>query len=1765
MAQTFAAGTYVWLRDDEDMYVPAKVAGTFKQGEKGTVTNMMTKSTYTVTAKESSDMLPMDEQSLEPTDDMVGLKQLDEPALLHNLRLRYEKDEIYTNIGSILVSVNPFKKLNIYSPDVVDSFMKNGSLNNPPHIYGVADRAYKNLIENNQNQSCIVSGESGAGKTEATKLFLQYIAEKSSAGDSKVKLESGAVHEQILEANPLMEAFGNAKTVRNDNSSRFGKLIQVDFEKGSGKVVGGNITQYLLEKSRIVKQAPGERNYHIFYYLCANCETDSKQQKELQLQGADQNYYTSQYDNNDAIFVEGINDQAEYGKTLKAMDTMGISSAEQADVMRTVAAVLHIGNIEMTGTDEKSEVKNKAAVNKAAEMLGVSAKALEEGMVKRKMRDTFKLHSQGEAEVARDAFAKALYGQLFNWLIGKINQSLNVTVKSATSISVLDIFGFESFEVNSFEQLCINYCNEKLQGHFNEHIFSLEQELYKKEGIDLAQITFADNAIVLSTLEDKKGVFAVLNEENKLPKGSDTGFLSKVLKNENNALKAPTAKELRDPKNQLVFIVTHYAGPVRYTVTDFLDKNKDRLFDDLAAVGASSKSKFVSSLFKAESKDKKKTLSTQFKEQLDVLMTTLRATEPHYVRTIKPNAEKIGDLFTAEMVLDQMRYSGLMEVCRIRKLGYPVRKTFKEFVFRYRPLAKGVIKDHGSLAADLEGQKLLKSGEYQIGKSLVFMRNDQANILESKREDSLARVALTMQKAARGFIARRRFKKYTMVLKELEAATKAKDEGKLEKALQNVGILPYLGNHIPVVQKAKETLAHVIEAKKVMKMVDDAIAQRDLAAIERALSAAKEMKLSGGSIKQAEALKATIEKERSTKELLEKAIATNTVDALKKALAEAKKMKMTDHPKAKDAESALQHLEKEEATLKALEAAIKKGDNTAIVTNLTIMAELGNTEHPLVKQGQEKAKQIAKASKAAEKKMKEVERQLKNAVANKDLGALKELNPKVIQYGLKGAVVTEANSLMKQLQAKEDKFGELSALKHAVEVKASSYDGVTAADVKAITALLAEAKKMGFSDDDDEIKGIKDFEIRMKSQVEAQSQIEKALKSGDETQLKKAMDVIQELGLETGLAQQVREAAGLMQMQQAEKDLEKQAALTEKIKKSLVEGNEDDRSDEKLALMEKRTKEHEKLIAKASDSKYDFTKYYKIREDSDYLEFVPTDAKASFGARKLKSQTKLIPKSLLQLPQSMSKSAVQVFKAVLQYCGDLANPYPNTLARFMIVTALEQPALVDEIYCQLMKHVVDNNGPVSEDRGWGLLCMSTASFPPSAEFAPYLVNFFLNHRSRGGLIGNYAKLCIVQLDGRIRLGATKLLPDLKVIDTYSQRPPILAIIHRAGDLDPFEIPVTPDEDLDRVLCDSVYPQAKIPEKDQFLYGIFVIDGKPKVDMDLRKRLTLFYKKYNPAKLVHVDYFVSSWQGNEEALFHTLIKKYGPEPTAAEYEALERGAKPKEKKGILTMAISAGKQAGKRLGIVSDEVVPPAPETQWPMPWWVFLGDVFLRMVKQGVEPVFTFKRKLYVKGEKVTQELIDQARLEFRNDDLAVNDEKQMLELVALELSLRNGGKAAKDSSALLDLGLKEICPVSWLAKMTPSEIADGAEAFLSKIPANKKGMEERFFELCKQQASFGMSLFYLYDQSSVETLVAGVDTAGIHILDHARSKELQLINYRTIKEFGATSNYFWMKVVGGAGSLGKGEEVVYLNTIQAWDIYGLVYDYTHNAGELNL
>ena len=694
-------------------------------------------------------------------------------------------DRIYTNIGDILISVNPFKQLPLYTPEMLDKY-RNGTRGLAPHVFATAYHSYHNMLSENLDQSVVISGESGAGKSEATKLILQFLTDVSSrnAGpQGSDAAKKNALEQQILAANPILEAFGNAKTLRNNNSSRFGKLITINFDK-NGSITGGGIINYLLERSRVVTQTVGERNYHIFYQLLSAASTTPQLTAELKLQDAAMFDYTNP-NHQGVATIDGVKDDVEFDELQHSMNTLHFSKEEQNSIFRIVAGVLHFGNLKFsvmenaTG-DNGSTIVNKDALTTACGLWGVDAATIEKYLTNmERVTGGDKIltpYSVQQAKDARDAMTKKVYCDLFQWTVDKINRELSSGGTPRNRfIGVLDIFGFESFKVNSFEQLCINFCNEKLQFHFNEHIFKMEQTLYAAEGITIPGSTFVDNQPTLDLLEKpKEGIFSMTDEEINVPKGTDTTLLAKIIKvTHPNLLKPKTAKECPDDPS-LNFGVNHYAGPVYYNITNFLDKNKDMLHENLVNVLKASKLQMVMDMF-GENADqthraaaasgapkagtKKPTLGGQFKTQLNDLVSTLNSTHPHFVRCMKSNDEKKGNIFAAGRMQDQLRYAGLVEVCRIRKLGYPVRRAFDEFFKRFRCcfLTAGNLDN---LLAFLTEKSVLKQGEWAKGHSKIFMRTAQSASLEFFREQAFQGVAVVAQKTVRRFICRRRLRRY---------------------------------------------------------------------------------------------------------------------------------------------------------------------------------------------------------------------------------------------------------------------------------------------------------------------------------------------------------------------------------------------------------------------------------------------------------------------------------------------------------------------------------------------------------------------------------------------------------------------------------------------------------------------------------------------------------------------------------------------------------------------------------------------------------------------------------------------------------------------------------------------------------------------------------------------------------------------------------------------------------------------------------------------
>ncbi|XP_078407985.1 unconventional myosin-Ib isoform X3 [Cetorhinus maximus] len=706
--------------------------------------------------------------------DSVLLEPLTEDTFLENLKNRFDHREIYTYIGSVVISVNPYRQLPIYTPDKVEEYRNRNFYELSPHIYALADEAYRSLRDQDKDQCILITGESGAGKTEASKLVMSYVAAVCGKG-----AEVNQVKEQLLQSNPVLEAFGNAKTMRNDNSSRFGKYMDIEFDF-KGDPLGGVISNYLLEKSRVVKQPRGERNFHIFYQLLSGGSEDLLKQLKLEREFNQYNYLCL-----DSAKVNGVDDAANFRTVKNAMQIVGFMDDEVELVLEVVAAVLKLGNIEfkpesrVNGLDE-SRIQDKNELKEICELLGQDQAVLERAFsfrtVEAKQEKVSTTLNVAQAYYARDALAKNLYNRLFTWLVNRINESIKAQTKVRKKVmGVLDIYGFEIFENNSFEQFIINYCNEKLQQIFIELTLKEEQEEYIKEGIEWTHIEYFNNAIICELIENNtNGILAMLDEECLRPGTvTDETFLEKLnqicaVHERFESRMSKSSRFLNDttlPHN--CFRIQHYAGKVMYHVEGFVDKNNDLLYRDLSQAMWKTNHVLVKALFPEGNPAKMSlkrppTAGSQFKASVATLMKNLQTKNPNYIRCIKPNDQKTPHVFTEALVCHQVRYLGLMENVRVRRAGYAFKQPYESCLERYKMLCSQTWPHWRQGARD--GVKVLLTElqippeEFSYGRSKIFIRNPRTLFeLEDLRKRRLEDLATLIQKIYRGWKCRTHF------------------------------------------------------------------------------------------------------------------------------------------------------------------------------------------------------------------------------------------------------------------------------------------------------------------------------------------------------------------------------------------------------------------------------------------------------------------------------------------------------------------------------------------------------------------------------------------------------------------------------------------------------------------------------------------------------------------------------------------------------------------------------------------------------------------------------------------------------------------------------------------------------------------------------------------------------------------------------------------------------------------------------------------------
>eukprot|EP00884_Botryococcus_braunii_P001103 jgi/Botrbrau1/10994/Bobra.0234s0017.1 len=839
LSNAYHPGTLVWVGEKAVTEGPAhlKKAARWVKGRVESVSKngpdeviLVVKTEEGGTRQLTAAECPLQNPRDDTVDDLVKSDFLHEPGILHTLRVRYTLDMIYTYSGNILIAANPHKRLrHLYGARMMTQYrgVPLGELS--PHVYAIAEQAFTAMMIDEQRQAILISGESGAGKTESAKMVMQYLAHRTAPlqttggkQDGRVKSVKGMdvaadgshnapVEEQVLESNPLLEAFGNAKTVRNDNSSRFGKFVEIDFDV-AGRVSGASISTYLLERSRVVSIKSPERSYHIFYQLCVGASPE--QRKVYRLEGGAPSFrYLAQ---SDTFTLADVDDGEGLRSTLDAMAIIGLGEEEREAVLRTVAAVLHLGNIDFAADGDAAVLADQESADElgiVADLLQVDEAALHTALTTRAIETVgeriIKALSKDAALESRDSLAKNVYARMFDWLVAAVNRkisALGTGQRTQRTIGILDIYGFESFKENSFEQLCINLANERLQQQFNQHVFKGEQEEYAREGIDWSYVEFIDNQDCLDLLEGSQqqpslAVFPLIDEACRMPRATYQD-LAHTLRTRLDDLSRFTAPK-RPPHS---FAVEHYAGRVTYNAMLLMEKNKDFTIAEHQQLMQNSDFWFMRTLFEEALTDttalakrggnsafKLNSVGAQFRKQLQGLMATLNQCQPHYIRCVKPNPSSEPGNLVPEYVLEQLRAGGVLEAVRIACAGFPTRKPFRPFAQRYnvllatgkgtyKPLDMDTLDEATAMELSRRILQVVRLQGWQIGKTRVFLRAGQLAQLEGARGKRLTMSAIVIQAAYRGMAARKELRQGRSAATVIQRAWRAYVQRREEEA-----------------------------------------------------------------------------------------------------------------------------------------------------------------------------------------------------------------------------------------------------------------------------------------------------------------------------------------------------------------------------------------------------------------------------------------------------------------------------------------------------------------------------------------------------------------------------------------------------------------------------------------------------------------------------------------------------------------------------------------------------------------------------------------------------------------------------------------------------------------------------------------------------------------------------------------------------------------------------------------------------------------------
>jgi hypothetical protein len=1458
------SGEFVWVRHDELAWVPAKVLE--RRGDTTVVQERPQNSSVAceerrLVKKDALGPQVVSTQALTSlTADLVQLDEVHEPGIIDLLRRRYNADKIYTSVGDILVAVNPFKPTTLFTPALMHQYAETGreAMELAPHPYAVINSAFRAMLEDGADQSLLISGESGAGKTVTVKVCLEFLSEVAGSEDN--------IEQKILAANPVLEAFGNAKTVRNDNSSRFGKFMEIHFARGGSsapRIVGCHTVNYLLEKSRVVDQAKGERNFHIFHYLCA--QFSPEQRARYQIPVAPQRFA---FLPDATLDADQHDDAKECGKMHQALGDMGFSEAERDGMFRVVAAILHLGNVEFEDF-ETSGSKVRAACAKSLDtfcaLSGTDAKEVADALTMHvsQQRDGLlrRAFSAKVAEDARNALARHLYDRLFEWIVGRINEAL--VVKDAVAargrsgrdllssgapasnfIGMLDIFGFEIFEKNSFEQLSINFANEKLQQMFNRHTFTLEEQTYVDEGVPFEQIEFHDSQPLLTFLglaaqggkAVRDGVFQLLDEQTAIG-GSDDKLLQQVV-SRHAALRGKLFSDRC--KSRSAFQVFHYAGQVEYETAGFVYKNADKLMENLQAAMAASAVPLVATLFKKEA-GPLKTQASIFMRQLSQLEERTAATYPRYIRCVKPNSFKRASLFQAPQCLEQLRFAGVFEAVQIRKKGYPFRRSHRQFFQAYRCVETPAVakawaeaKRAGTwrtaveaLLAALAKHAAPQAKDCRLGKTMVLYRAEQHRVLEIQRLGVQNRAAAEIQKMMRGALVRKHLPELRAARERLRAAIATRRPEQLDAALAASAGLFFKLREAYDAEAVKEALqlersmepklgallaraeapgADPVADDKLFSDLDQACAQvkrvrkRDPKAFAGSAAALRLLavydetaaqRALGGDLEAALAL-VPGSANAASQELLEGLLADEAArrprgvklpallaaarDAVAALAAERKSLDKAARaalqcavtPPADGAESV--GVEGARASLAALRAAVTalpaapasqdgadgaRRAQWALQLYEAVVLAMDSAQHAddpeweavdrLVGQG----RSLLAAGPCAlldvapsQLELLGAELALRaqvDAVVRKLAEAVKAVADEPMSTALEQAYAlrleAHADAAVSQLVATAaDLLPRILGARQALGAAAAAVDEQMLYDALVLQSECGWGEREG-------MVGCEEVAAARLLYSQVQNLTREARTAVQALELEPTRAVVrgcEQLGLRLPELDPLREFLQLPRDRQLLRQREAAVALANWRRAiALSIAHKDllfDAQGENFAL------EHFPKLKTPEEFAKRFGLTFSRYKVNMLHHYNPTFGKMHTSLTTLEDQ--LAPDGKTPL----SKVALLMFKNVFGIFGDKNYTNVDALLEELLATGLQTPDLVDEMYCQVMKQLTQNPVPESEAKGWNLMSMMLATFPPSTQLDNYL-EYFLRRAGRGSCIKTLHR---VQLCGPLR-------------------------------------------------------------------------------------------------------------------------------------------------------------------------------------------------------------------------------------------------------------------------------------------------------------------------------------------------------------------------------------------------------------------------------